>query len=71
MSATFADLPKISIPKEARSYRFRSGQHLYIIEFDLEGLGYTRLDVIEKLREHNVSTQFHYIPVYRQPFHSG
>ncbi|MFD2206864.1 UDP-4-amino-4,6-dideoxy-N-acetyl-beta-L-altrosamine transaminase [Kiloniella antarctica] len=69
--AAFGDLPNITIPQESKSYRFRSGQHLYIVEFDFDKIGCSRLDVMKKLREYNVGTQVHYIPVYRQPFHSG
>ncbi|MEH6632283.1 MAG: UDP-4-amino-4,6-dideoxy-N-acetyl-beta-L-altrosamine transaminase [Halopseudomonas aestusnigri] len=68
--AALTDLPNISIPQQSNSYRINSGHHLYIIELDFDKIGCSRLDVIHKLREYNVGTQVHYIPVYRQPFHS-
>lgn len=67
---TFTALPFLTICQSAPEYRARSGHHLYIVKFDLEALGATRLEIVKRLMARNVGTQVHYIPVYRQPYHS-
>lgn len=43
--------------------------HLMTVLIDFEGLGLTRLKVVEALRARGVGTQVHYIPVNRQPYY--
>lgn len=69
--ASFSGLPKLSICQSSNEYREHSGHHLYIVEFDLDAIGCTRVEVVKKLREYGVGCQVHYIPVYRQPYHAS
>ena len=66
----WADLRHVSIPHSRPDERARSGLHLYIMRFDFQALGTTRRRVMEALRRDGVGSQVHYIPVYRQPYHS-
>lgn len=43
--------------------------HLMTVLIDFEGLGLSRLKVVEGLRARGVGTQVHYIPVNRQPYY--
>lgn len=45
--------------------------HLMVALIDFEGLGKTRLEVVEGLKARGVGTQVHYIPVNRQPYYVG
>lgn len=65
----WSGIPHLSIPHSTLAERARSGLHLYIVRFDYEALGTTRLQVMETLRKDGIGTQVHYIPVYRQPYH--
>lgn len=42
--------------------------HLFVIQIDFEAFYTTRMHVMQALREHEIGTQVHYIPIYRQPF---
>jgi UDP-4-amino-4,6-dideoxy-N-acetyl-beta-L-altrosamine transaminase len=42
--------------------------HLYQVLVDFEAIGKTRDEVIRSLHAHQVGTQVHYIPLYRQPY---
>jgi perosamine synthetase len=44
--------------------------HLYAVHIDFAGAGMTRTAVMAGLREHNVLTQVHYIPVPAQPYYA-
>ncbi len=43
--------------------------HLYVVQMDFEKLGTSRATVIEVLRNKNIGTQVHYIPVHTQPYY--
>lgn len=43
--------------------------HLYTLQIDFTGLGKTRTEVIQELRDNGVGTQVLYIPVYLQPWY--
>jgi UDP-4-amino-4,6-dideoxy-N-acetyl-beta-L-altrosamine transaminase len=43
--------------------------HLMCVLIDFEAAGFTRGQVVERLRERGVGTQVHYIPVHRQPYY--
>jgi UDP-4-amino-4,6-dideoxy-N-acetyl-beta-L-altrosamine transaminase len=45
--------------------------HLMCVLIDFEAAGLTRRWVVERLRDHGVGTQVHYIPVHRQPYYAG
>jgi UDP-4-amino-4,6-dideoxy-N-acetyl-beta-L-altrosamine transaminase len=42
--------------------------HLYQVLVDFDAIGRTRDDVIRALHAHQIGTQVHYIPLYRQPY---
>jgi UDP-4-amino-4,6-dideoxy-N-acetyl-beta-L-altrosamine transaminase len=44
--------------------------HLNVVQIDFEALKTTRTDVMNKLKEKGIGTQFHYIPIYKHPFFS-
>jgi dTDP-4-amino-4,6-dideoxygalactose transaminase len=39
------------------------------VKIDFERFGVTRGQVMNRLREKNIGTQVHYIPLYRQPYY--
>lgn len=41
--------------------------HLMIVQIDFKALNKTRTDVMNALKEKNIGSQFHYIPLYRHP----
>ena len=45
--------------------------HLFIIRVDFIGLGITRAKFMNSLREKNIGTQVHYIPVPMMPYYAG
>lgn len=67
----FANLECAQPTQSAPDDRARSAHHLYVLSFDFEKMGMTRTQVMKRLREQNIGTQVHYIPVYRQPFHKS
>ena len=64
---TFADLEEMDTPMvhSDRSHVY----HLYVIRLRLEQLRIDRAQFIEALREHNVGTSVHFIPVHLHPFY--
>lgn len=49
--------------------RERSGHHLYVVRIDFDGAGLSRAQLMTQLRESNIVTQVHYIPVPAHPFY--
>jgi UDP-4-amino-4,6-dideoxy-N-acetyl-beta-L-altrosamine transaminase len=47
--------------------RDRSGHHLYVLRIDFDAVGKTREEVMQALRERQIGSQVHYIPVPAQP----
>ena len=45
------------------------GWHLYALLIDFPALGTTRMKFMKALREQEIGTQVHYIPVHRQPYY--
>lgn len=43
--------------------------HLYVVQINFDSLGKSRADVMEELKEKNIGTQVHYIPVHTQPYY--
>jgi dTDP-4-amino-4,6-dideoxygalactose transaminase len=64
---TFADLEEVDTPvvRSDRSHVY----HLYVIRLRLEQLRIDRAQFIEALREHNIGTSVHFIPVHLHPFY--
>ena len=46
-----------------------SAFHLYVLKIDFETIGKSRTKVVNILREKNIGTQVHYIPVHTQPYY--
>ncbi|MEO1609467.1 MAG: UDP-4-amino-4,6-dideoxy-N-acetyl-beta-L-altrosamine transaminase [Pseudomonadota bacterium] len=44
-----------------------SGMHLYVVLIDFEAIGKDRAQVMQELRQSNIGSQVHYIPVSCQP----
>ena len=49
--------------------RDQSGHHLYVLRIDFNSVGLSRGQVMKKLREYDVGSQVHYIPVPSQPYY--
>lgn len=59
---------RFMVPAQSHAgQRNRSGLHLYVGLFDFAGMGLSRRQVMEKLRETGVGSQVHYIPVHLHP----
>ena len=63
----FSKIPYIELPQ--KKFRNISSNHLYIIRLNFKELGITRENLMENLRNHNIGTQVHYIPVPKQPIY--
>jgi len=57
--------PKVRLIPRGRG---RPALHLYQVLIDFEAVGLTREAVMHELMAAGISTQVHYIPLYRQPF---
>ena len=49
--------------------RAESGHHLYVLRIDFPAIGRTRGQFMKELRDRDIITQVHYIPVPAQPFY--
>jgi len=67
--AAFATMPEIEPP--AVSPRASHAWHLYPIRLRLERLTIDRARFIEELRDHEIGTSVHFIPLHTQPFYAG
>jgi len=65
---SFTNVPHIRPIQKLR--HSESAWHLYIVLIDYCNLKKTRTEVMETLKSHGISTQVHYIPVYKQPYYS-
>jgi perosamine synthetase len=65
--AGFADLPEIRIP--ARHPVMQHAWHLYIIQLELDRLKISRNDFMEVLREKQIGTSVHFIPLHLHPYY--
>lgn len=59
------DLPHIRLLTDA--YDDHTAFHLCVVQIDFAAYQTTRKHVVEKLKERNIGTQVHYIPVYHHP----
>jgi dTDP-4-amino-4,6-dideoxygalactose transaminase len=44
--------------------------HLNVVQINFEAFKTTRVEVMNKLKDKGIGTQFHYIPIYKHPFFS-
>jgi len=58
-----------SIIRPLYNYNKNSSYHLFVIKVPYKQLGITRALFMNRLREKNIGTQVHYIPVNKQPFY--
>lgn len=63
----FEGIPFVTIPFE--DHECMSIFHLYVLQIDFRGLGFSRSELMEKLKMQGILTQVHYIPVYLQPYY--
>jgi UDP-4-amino-4,6-dideoxy-N-acetyl-beta-L-altrosamine transaminase len=61
----FGETPEIQTP--VVNTDVRHAWHLYVIQLDLERLNINRAQFIEALREENIGTSVHFIPVHLHP----
>ena len=66
-SAAFADLGEIRTPVEERNKEH--AWHLYVIQLELDRLTINRREFIEALRERNIGSSVHFIPLHLHPFY--
>jgi UDP-4-amino-4,6-dideoxy-N-acetyl-beta-L-altrosamine transaminase len=62
--------PYIKPLSRSKASGSRVGWHLYVGLFDFEGLGLGRAEVMAALREKNIGSQVHYVPVHWQPYYT-
>lgn len=65
-----ADLAPVILPPH-RVNKEDPAWHLYAVRIDFDKLGMTRSELMAALRERNIGTQVHYIPVSSQPYYTG
>ena len=63
----FAEFKNVVIPFEADG--LDSTFHLYVLKIDFEKIGKSREIVMNELKQRNIGTQVHYIPVHLQPYY--
>ena len=63
----FKKLNTITIPYE--DLEVDSCFHLYVLKIDFEKIGKDRKQFMEELRQKNIGTQVHYIPVHTHPYY--
>ena len=65
----FADMRYLKTPYEPENVC--SCFHLYVTQIDFESLGKSRAQVMKELRDKDIGTQVHYIPVPTQPYYKN
>lgn len=65
--AAFANL-KNARPAQSTG-RERSGHHLYVLRIDFDAIGTSRAEFMRELRERDIGSQVHYIPVPAHPYY--
>jgi dTDP-4-amino-4,6-dideoxygalactose transaminase len=63
----FADLPGLATP--VRHSDRNHVYHLYVVRLDPSRLGIDRAGFIDALKDHNIGTSVHFIPVHLHPFY--
>ena len=63
----FSAIPEVRVPMvHPDVYHAR---HLYVIQLDLDRLAIDRAEFIEALREENIGTSVHFIPIHLHPYY--
>jgi len=63
----FRDHKNISLAQ--RVGRNISGHHLYVLRINYSAVGFSRNELMQKLKVHGIGSQVHYIPVPAQPYY--
>ena len=63
----FSKIPYIELPQ--KKFRNISSHHLYIIRLNFKKLGINRESLMQNLKNDNIGTQVHYIPIPKQPIY--
>jgi len=66
-TAAFSQMPEIIVPKVAENVRH--AWHLYFIRLQPGTLRLNRNQFIEALRQANIGTSVHFIPLHRHPYY--
>jgi len=66
-NAEFGKIPELEVPVE-RDYA-RHAWHLYIIKLNLDKLSIDRGSFVEELKEENIGTSVHFIPLHMHPYY--
>ena len=52
-----------------KNFRDSSSHHLYVVRIKFEKIGITRAEFMNRLKENNILTQVHYMPVTSHPYY--
>jgi dTDP-4-amino-4,6-dideoxygalactose transaminase len=63
----FKDVPEVTVPFVAPDVQH--AWHLYVIQLNLERLRISRSAFIERLRQENIGTSVHFIPLHLHPYY--
>ncbi|MDH7568697.1 MAG: DegT/DnrJ/EryC1/StrS aminotransferase family protein [Armatimonadota bacterium] len=63
----FSRLPEVQVPVER--HEVESAWHLYVLRLNLEQLSIDRARFIEELKQRNIGTSVHFIPVHLHPYY--
>jgi dTDP-4-amino-4,6-dideoxygalactose transaminase len=63
----FKDVPEVTVPFVAPDVQH--AWHLYVIQLNLEQLRISRSAFIERLRQENIGTSVHFIPLHLHPYY--
>jgi dTDP-4-amino-4,6-dideoxygalactose transaminase len=63
----FKDVPEVTVPYVAPDVQH--AWHLYVLQLNLERLRISRNEFIERLRQENIGTSVHFIPLHLHPYY--
>ena len=64
-----SNIPSINLPKS--NIENRHAWHLYVIQIKQEQLNINREQFIHKLKEYNIGSSVHFIPLHRHPYYQS
>jgi dTDP-4-amino-4,6-dideoxygalactose transaminase len=63
----FQDVPEVTVPYVAP--QVQHAWHLYVLQLNLERLRISRNAFVERLRQENIGTSVHFIPLHLHPYY--
>jgi UDP-4-amino-4,6-dideoxy-N-acetyl-beta-L-altrosamine transaminase len=60
---------RITVPYEENVAK--SAYHIYVVRFNIKGIGKSREKILEELLALNIGVNIHYIPVYHHPYYQS